>query len=49
MLTRRTVLLSVAFLAGLALPLAAGPSAGAVTITDNTTNLTSRFYRVVSP
>jgi len=31
MLTRRTVLLSVAFLAGLALPLAAGPSAGAMT------------------
>ena len=34
MLTRRTVLLSVAFLAGLALPLAAGPSAGAVTSAD---------------
>ena len=35
MLTRRTVLLSVAFLAGLALPLAAGPTAAAMTDADS--------------
>jgi phospholipid transport system substrate-binding protein len=34
MLTRRTVLLSAAFVLGLALPLAAGPGAGAVTSAD---------------